>query len=123
MHVLVASLILSVTWMIWIWAYAAHRRPEPLAWTRYSVASIAVLLVVVCLLPMGIGYLAVALMSPLEMLGDLGIAQAALVVGTPLLAVFATPRLLAPMRQPRNQPVAVPAAVLSDRRVALAAKA
>lgn len=123
MHLLVASLTLSATWLIWIWAYAAHRRPEPLAWTHYSVASIAVLLGVVCVLPLGIGYLAVALLSRLETLGDLGIAQAALVAVAPLLAVFATPRLLAPVRQPRKQPETVPAVVLGDRPVALAAKA
>ena len=123
MYLFVASLILSVTWIIWIWAYSAHRRPEPLAWTRLSAASIAVLLVVVCLLPVGIGYLAVALMSPLETLGDLGVVRAALAAAAPLVAVLATPRLLAPMRQPRQQPEAVPAAVPGDRPVALAAKA
>jgi hypothetical protein len=119
MYLAVSSVTLSATWLIWIWAYSAHRRPEPPAWTRHNAASIAVLLVVVSLLPVGIGYLAVSLISPLEALRDLDVAEAALALGLPLLTVLATPRLLAPMRQ---NPAVDPIALRKEGAVGLKAK-
>lgn len=119
MYLAVSSVTLSVTWLIWIWAYSAHRRPEPLAWTRHNAASIAVLLGVIGMLPVGIGYLAVALISPLETLRGLSVAEAALVLGLPLLTGLATPRLLAPMRR---TPAVDPIAVRKEGAVGLKAK-
>lgn len=110
MYLAIASLTLSATWIIWIWAYAAHRRPVPLAWTRYESASITVTLLVTNLLPIGIGFLVVALSTPLATLKDLGLSGAAIGLGMPLLAVLVTPRLKAPLRQGATDPAAAPAA-------------
>jgi len=112
MYLSIASLTLSATWIIWTWAYVAHRRPEPAAWTRHDAASIAATLVVTNLLPIGVGFLVVALSTPLATLQDLTLAGTAVALGMPLLAVLVTPRLRAPLRQAPRPSVAVPAATM-----------
>lgn len=98
MYLTTASLCLSLTWLLALWAHAAHRRPVPAAWTRFEAASSATVLVIVMLLPIGFGCLAVALANPLETLAAQSVLTAIATAAAPALAVLATPRLRRPLR-------------------------
>lgn len=97
MYLTSASLLLSVTWVLWTWAYAAHRRPVPLAWTRNGAASTAIVLLVVALLPLGLGSLFAAGVAPMEALREQTLASAVATLTAPVLAILVTPRLRRPL--------------------------
>jgi hypothetical protein len=99
MHLLLSVVILSAGAIILAWAYGAHRRPVPAAWTRYDFLSSLVCLLVTCLLPLGIGFGVSALIDPATTLAGLN----AWTVGGCVLAIglwwLLVPRLMAPARQ------------------------
>lgn len=100
MYLTYASLLLSVTWVLWTWAYAAHRRPVPAAWTRNGAASTAIVLVIVALLPIGFGLLFATGLSPMATLAAQTPASAVATLAAPVLAGLATPRLRRPLAGP-----------------------
>lgn len=100
MYLTSASLLLSVTWVLWTWAYAAHRRPDPAAWTRNGAASTVIVLVVVALLPIGFGCLFATGLAPMETLAEQTLASAVATLAAPVLAILVTPRLRRPLAGP-----------------------
>lgn len=104
MYLTVASLLLSATWILWNWAYTAHRRPVPAAWTRYEAASIAAVIAWVTFLAVGTGALVAALVSPIETLRDQTLVSVLVTLAAPVLAAKARPRLRAPLVGPKTVP-------------------
>lgn len=104
MYLTVASLLLSATWVLWNWAYTAHRRPVPAAWTRYEAASIAAVITWVTFLAVGTGALVAAVISPIETLRDQTLLSAAVTLAAPVLAAKARPRLRASLAGPKAEP-------------------
>lgn len=96
-----ASLSLSATWIVWSWAYAAHRRPVPAPWTRVEAVSIAAVLVWLILLAIGAGALIAAAIAPIDALRDQSLFSGVVTLGAPVLAAMAVPRLRQPLRGTR----------------------
>jgi hypothetical protein len=84
--------------LLYAWAYGACRRPVPAAWTRYSWISSGIVIAVVCTLPLGIGFLMLALMYPGETLASLDALSIGGSVGLAFLGVIGVPMLSAPGR-------------------------
>lgn len=93
MYIITASISLSAAWILWHWAYSAHRRAVPAKWTRAAGASTATVLVWVFLSALGVSALVAAAFTPIDALRDLNVGSAAASVIAPVLAILLTPTL------------------------------
>jgi hypothetical protein len=99
MTLLLGVASLSAAALLLAWAYGAHRRPVPRAWTRFEAASSAIGLVFVLLVPIGLGSLAAILLDPAETLATLDAPTLGAAAGLAVLCWWAVPRLIAPARR------------------------
>ena len=90
MFLIIASLALSASWIVWTWLYTAHRKPVPPSWTKNEPATALGVVVWVVLLATGIGAFVAACAAPVATLGQLTILSAIATVSAPVLAWFLT---------------------------------
>lgn len=94
MYAMLGVGLLSVTALVFAWAYGQFLRPQPKAWTRGDVAAVAIVLTVVCLFTFALTFLGTFLIN-LET--ETRWLEIVAVAGTALLVCWLLiPRLAAP---------------------------
>ena len=87
------------------WAYGAHRRPDPARWTTRGALSSLFTVAATILFATSLGFLISGLIDPVASFAELGPLSLAVILGAPVLAWFAVPRLAAPARA--HHPISV----------------
>lgn len=87
------SLMISLGWLLWGWAYASHSRSVPAAWTRSALLTTLAVVVVVNLLCLGVGFVVAALVSTEGPFAGQSVSSLALTLAAPVAAVLVAPRL------------------------------
>jgi hypothetical protein len=100
--------LLSAAVLLFVWAYAAHRRRVPARWTGREFLSSGICIVITGLLPIGGGYLAVAVMHPLGTIRSLGAASFVLLVVSVVACWVLIPRLLKSVPSAASTPGSAP---------------
>jgi hypothetical protein len=95
MFALWSVVLLSAAMLLFAWAYGAHRRPAPPVWTRSGTLVMLICVAITCGFGFGTGYLAAFLLNLTSQLGQIGLVEAAVMIGALALAVLGTPLLMA----------------------------
>jgi len=88
---------LAVTTLVFAWAYGAHRRTQPAAWTK-TILSMLLCVALVESSAIGIGIVILAAFEPATLFSTSNLAELPIAGALVLLTAFATPRLMAPGR-------------------------
>jgi len=88
---------LAVATLVFAWAYGAHRRPQPAAWTR-TILSMLLCVALVESYALGSGFILIAAVNPATLIDASNLVELPVAGALALLAVLAVPRLMAPGR-------------------------
>lgn len=89
---------LSVTTLVFAWAYGAHLRPVPARWTQTPL-SMLLCVGLVELAAFGIGFVVLTALNPGETLASLSVVDAVVTAALATAAILFTKRLMAPAYQ------------------------
>ncbi|NNE52521.1 MAG: hypothetical protein HKN30_08975 [Sulfitobacter sp.] len=80
--------ILAASYLLFCWAWAAHRGIPRAAWADWPGASMLICVGLTMMAPIGLGFLIKGALSPLSNLTEIGIAPLAITAVLVLMAVF-----------------------------------
>ena len=100
--------LLAAAALLFAWAYAAHRRPVPARWTGREFLSSGICIVITAVLPVGCGYLAVAVLDPAGTVRSLEPISLGLMALSVAAAWALIPRLLRSVPAGASAPGAAP---------------
>ena len=72
MNIVIGVVLCSAASILFAWGYAQHRRPVPAHWTRHGTLSSGLVLLVVGLLPAGLGPILYSVLNPVTVFSALG---------------------------------------------------
>ncbi len=112
MDILLGLGTLAATCLLMSFAYGAHRRQNPAAWTRIPGLSMLICVALTLMGPVALGFFVKAAMSPMQEFATLTFVSVVMTAALVAVAVVASPLLIRPARRH----VSAPAQPAADNR-------